>query len=150
MTAYPLVIRNYVPLVLRGFMLAFVGIVVLITYVALRQGPPEPQKWWPLALLSFWACGLFGLVHALNQEAGVIRITGPGSIHIERGKALRREDHWLPRARFWIEDTKDSEGDPYFKLMMEAPGGPLAVREGHRRQRLEALQRQIEAAVSAR
>lgn len=147
MTQYPLVVRNNVPLVLRGFVLCFLGGVALMTYVALRDGPPEPEKWWPLIMLAFWASGLFALVHMFNQEVGVLHITNPASIHIERGKAFRREEHWLPQARFWIEDTKDSDGDPYFKLMMDAPGGKLTIQESHSRARLEELQQRIEAAV---
>jgi hypothetical protein len=148
MTEYPLVVRNNVALYLRCFILAFVAITAVITYVAGRDGPPEPHHWWPLALLSFWACGLFGLVHSLNQETSVIRVTNPASIHVTRGKAFRREEHWVHRARFWIEDTKDSDGDPYFKLMMDAPGGKVTVKEGHSRPRLEALQNRLDAAVS--
>jgi hypothetical protein len=149
-TSYPLVVRNNVALYLRGFMLAFLTGVALITYIALRDGPPEPHKWWPLAMVAFWACGLFGLVHSLNQETAVIRISNPGGVHVRRGKAFRTEQHRVARARFWIEDTRDGEGDPYFKLMMDAPGGKLAVKEGHSRPRLEALQQRVEAAVSGR
>ena len=48
---------------------------------------------------------------------------------------------------FWIEDTKDSDGDAYFKLMMDAPGGSLVVREGHQRGALETLKTEMEAAL---
>lgn len=147
---YPLVIRNTVPLFNRGFMLLFFGTAVLITYVAARDGPPQPDKWWPLIMLAFWFAGIFGLWWSFDQEAAVIRITNPGSIHIWRGKAFRREEHWTDRARLWIEDTKDSEGDPYFKLWMDAPGGKLTIKEGHRRVALENLQARVEAAIAGR
>ena len=147
MARYPIIIRNRVVLFYRGFMLAFVATVALATYAALRDGPPEPGKWWPLFMLVFWAAGLGGLVWSLNQETSVVRVTGNRSIHIRRGKAFRRHDLWTDRARFWILDDKDSEGDPYFKLMMDAPGGKLTVREGHQRPALELLLAELEAAL---
>lgn len=148
MTHYPLVVRNNMAIGLRCFMLAFLTGVALMTYVALRDGPPAPDKWWPLIMLAFWAAGLLGLVHSLNQESSIVRITRPGSIHVTRGKAFRREEHWVGRARFWIEDGTDSDGASYFNLMMDAPGGKMTVKEGHRRARLEALQQRLEAALS--
>ena len=147
MGKYPIIIRNRVVLFYRGFMLAFVTVVALATYAALRDGPPEPGKWWPLFMLVFWAAGLGGLFWSLNQETSVVRVTGNRSIHIRRGKAFRRHDLWTDRARFWIVDDKDSEGDPYFKLMMDAPGGQLVVREGHQRSALELLLSEVEAAL---
>ncbi|NUT01016.1 MAG: hypothetical protein HOP96_08590 [Sphingomonas sp.] len=147
MSQFPIVIRNRVVLFYRGFMLAFVGTVALVSYAALRDGPPEPGRWWPLIILLFWTVGLAGLAWSLNQETSVVRILGNRSIQVERGKAFRRHDLWTDRARFWIEETKDSDGDPYFKLMMDAPGEPLAVREGHQRPVLERLQSEVEEAL---
>ena len=95
----------------------------------------------------FLSVGLFSVIWAMNQEVAQLRITGPRSVHIRRGKAFRRADHWTDRARLWIADSRDSEGDPYFKLMMDAPGGELVVKEGHARDRLEALREQIETAI---
>jgi hypothetical protein len=147
---YPLVVKNKTPLYARVFMLLFVGGVALITYVALRDGAPAPQRLWPWIMAAFWASALFGLWWAMNQEVCQLTIKGPGSITVTRGKAFRREEHWIDRARFWIEDTKDSDGDPYFKLMTDAPGGKLTVKEGHSRTHLEGLQQRIETAVSGR
>ena len=129
MSSYPLIVRNRIPLVYRGFMLLWLGGVALITYVALPDGPPEPQRWWPWFMAAFWAVGLFALAWALNQEVSVVRITNPQSIHIRRGKAFRRVEHWTDRARLWIDEEQDSDGDPYFKLKMDAPGGPLTISE---------------------
>jgi hypothetical protein len=146
---YPLVVRNKVPMVVRGVLLVFLGFTALMTYLVIRDNP-EPRQWTPFIVLAFWVCGTRGFVHALNQEAIVIRITGPASIYIERGKAFQREERWTDRARLWIEDTKDNDGAPYFKLWMEAPGGPLVAKEGSSRRRLEGLQRAIEVAASGR
>ena len=150
MSKYPLVIRNRVAYFYRGFMAAWLGTLAMATYAALRDGPPQPDKWWPLFLACFWLVGLFGLYWSLDQETSVVRIRSNRSIHIARGKAFRRRELWTDRARFWIEDTKDSEGDPYFKLMMDAPGGTLVVREGHQRRYLEELQRRVETLLERR
>ncbi len=147
MTDYPLVVRNGVPLFYRGFMLAFLGTAVLITWAAASGSTVEPDRWWPYIMALFLAVGAWGLAWTLNLEAGVIRITQPKSIHIKRGKAFRREDHWTDRARFWIEDGKDSDGDLYFKLKMDAPGGDLTIKEGHSRPALEKLLAEIDVAV---
>ena len=147
MSRYPLVIRNRVALFYRGFMTAWLGGLALATYAALRSGPPASDKWWPLFLAGFWLAGLFGLYWSFQQETSVVRIKSNQSIHIERGKPFRRQEFWTDRARVWIEDTKDSDGDPYFKLMMDAPGGVLPVREGHQREQLEQLQAEIESAL---
>jgi hypothetical protein len=143
------VVRNKVPLIVRGVMLAFLGFTAVMTCVVIRDNP-EPRQWTPFMVLAFWVCGTWGFVHALSQEAIVIRITSPASIYIERGKAFQREERWTDRARLWIEDTKDNDGVPYFKLWMDAPGGPLVAKEGSSRGRLEGLQRAIETAVSGR
>jgi hypothetical protein len=147
MNEYPFVIRNKVPLYYRGMAILFLAGVALITSVALRDGPPEPHKYWPFIIACFWAAGLAFLWWAFEQEAAVVRVTSPSSIQVERGKALRRQEHWTTHARFWIEDAKDSDGDPYFRLWMDAPGGKLPVKEGHRRAVLEELQRAAEAAI---
>ncbi|HEY1143464.1 MAG TPA: hypothetical protein VGE68_05460 [Sphingomicrobium sp.] len=146
-TQYPLVVRNRAPMFVRGFMLTFLMGVSLMTYVALRDRPPEPHKWWPLIMAAFWACGAFGLYFSLNQEVAVLRIDGPRSIQVERGKAFRRESLWTDHARFWIVESTDSDGDPYFKLTMDAPGGALVVREGHHKPALEDLLKKVEAAL---
>lgn len=147
MSKYPIVVRNRVALFYRGFMLAYITGVALATYAALRHGPPEPGKWWPLIMLVFWAAGLGGLLWSLNVETSVVRVASNRSIHVERGKALRRKEFWTDRARFWIKEQEDSEGEGYFSLMMDAPEGPLAVSEGHQRKRLEELQARLEEAL---
>ena len=150
MTQYPLVVRNKVPLFYRGFMLTFLGMAILITWSAARGNALPPDKWWPYVMALFLIVGAWGVAWSMNLEVPVVRITNPRSIHITRGKAFRREELWTDRARFWIEDSKDSDGDAYFKLMMDAPVGKLTVKEGHQRAKLEALLPEIEAAVSGR
>lgn len=148
MTSYPLVVRNNLAISLRVFMLVFLAGVALMSYIAIRDGAPQPKQLWPLIISAFWAAGLLGLEYSLNQESSVVRIDSRGTILVERGKAFRREKHRVKRARFWIEVTEDSEGAPYFNLMMDAPGGDMAVKEGHSRVRLEALQQRLEMAIT--
>lgn len=146
---YPLIIRNRAPLFFRGFMLVFLSMTAIITYVSVRDRPPSgagPFLFY--ILLVFWAVGLSALAYSLNQEASVVRVTDPRSIHVRRGGAFRRRDLWTDHARFWIEETSDSEGLPYFKLLMDAPGGSLAVQEGSSREYLETLEAKIGAATS--
>ena len=148
MTDYPLIIRNRIPLFYRGFMLVFVAGVGVGTYLAIRDAPADGGEWWSIPIAAFWLAGIGGLVWAMNQEIGVLRVAGRGDVHITRGRAFRRVEHRTGTVRLSIEDTKDSEGDPYFKLWIEAPGGPLVVAEGHFREGLEALRQKIETAVS--
>ena len=74
MSKYPLVVRNRIPLFYRGFMIVWLGTLAMVTFAALRDGPPEPGKWWPLYLAVFWLAGLFGLYWSLDQETAVVRI----------------------------------------------------------------------------
>lgn len=149
MTEYPLVIRNRAPLFFRTVMVLFLCAVILMIAFAFRDGPPEPRAWWPLIVLAFIGGGLFGLFNAMNEECAVVRINGPNSITIERGPAFRRVQQWTDRARFWVKDRKDSDGVPYFELMMDTPGEePLCIAQSPRRWRVEQLQARIEAAFS--
>lgn len=147
MSEYPIIVRNRVAWFYRGFMIVWLGGVALATYAALRDGPPEPGRWWPLIMLAFWAMGVFALAWSLKQETSVVRIESDGSILIVRGPALRRTQCRTDHARFWIEDTQDSEGAAYFRLMIDAPGGKLAAREGHGRGELERLLAQVQSAM---
>lgn len=147
MSKYPLVIRNRVAFFVRGFMVVWLVGVALITYAALRDGPPESGHWWPFILAFFWLVGLAGVYGSFQNETSTVRIESDRSIHIDRGKPFARQQLWTDKAAFWIEKTKDSEGDPYFKLMMEAPDGPLSVREGHDRSRLEAILAEVQDAL---
>jgi hypothetical protein len=56
-----------------------------------------------------------------NEETSTVRIESNRSIHLARGKAFRRQELWTDHARVWIDNTKDRDGDPYFKLMTDAP-----------------------------
>lgn len=150
MRRYPLVYRNRVVLFYRGFMIVWLGTVVAATIAAAGGDAGADGTWWPWFMAAFWLVGLWGLAWSLNQETSEVRITAPRSIHIRRGPAFRRAEHWTDRARLWIEDTKDSDGDPYFRLWMDAPGGKLAVREGHRRGGLEQALAEIEGALEQR
>ena len=150
MTQYPLVIRNLAPLFYRAFMLLFLCGVMLMAFIAFRDGPPEPHEWWPFIMTGFTIGGVRGLIHALGEEAAVISVRGPGSITIMRGSAFRREERWTDRAPLRIKASKDNDGDNFFELWMEAPGRPLCIAQGHGRRRLELLQQEIEAAVLGR
>lgn len=145
--AYPVIVRNRTPYFARGLMLLFVGFTAMFTYLGFRDRPADAGPYLPYIMLLFWLVGLGATLWSFNQEAAELRVTGPRSLHIRRGKAFRRVEHWTDHARFWIVEEKDSDGDPYFKLLMDAPGGKLTVAEGHYRPHLEQLQARIEAAV---
>jgi hypothetical protein len=143
---YPLVIRNNAPLQLRVFMGTFLAASLLVAYETMKAAPTAEGRWWPYIVILFVGVGACGLIWSLDREAAVIRITAPKSIHIQRGKAFRRSAHWTDRADLRIEDAEGTEG-PYFKLWMDAPGGPLVVAEGQSRSSIEAIKSRIEVAV---
>lgn len=132
-------------------MLLIFGMGVVMAALGLLDRTPQAIGWWwPVITIGFTAGGLFGLFHALNQEAVVLSVISPGSIAIERGKAFQRERRWADRASFRIKDTKDNDGVNVFELWMDAPGGPLCIAEGYSRRKLERLQQQLEDAISGR
>lgn len=146
MPTYPVIVRNRVPDVQRGLVLAWVAILVLITTSAWRAGPPDGTKWWPLILLLFWATGLFAVRWAFTVEAGQLTVQGAGHARVRRGRPFARSEEALGRLALSIVDAKDYEGEPYFHLVVATPGGPLVIAESHRRQPLEARKALLEAA----
>jgi hypothetical protein len=143
---YPLIIRNRAPLQLRAFTGTFLAVSLLVAVLTIRQAPTAAGKWWPYIIALSVGVGVWVFVWSLNREAAVIRITGPKTIHIRRGKAFRRFEERTDRADLRIEAGEGTEG-PYFELWMAAPGGPLIVAEGQQRAAIEAIKSRIEAAV---
>jgi hypothetical protein len=143
---YPLVIANRVPLFYRAFTSLWLGGVALISWKAWSSHPPEATRYWPWILSGFWIVGLVAMRWAFSIEIGRLIVAGPGDAAIVRGPIFRRRRHVLTRLAPRLVDTVDGEGDPYHQLVVEAPGGPLIVREGHHRGRLVELGTRIEAA----
>ncbi len=144
---YPLIVRNRSALLPRVFMLAFLGLLAVGTSAEIQREVASRVPWVLGVLALLWLCGTVGLVSGLRMETSELRINRPRSVSIRRRATFSRSDAWIDRGRLRIEEGEDNEGHPYFKLMLDAPGGPLCVREGHSRGALAAMQNQIQAAA---
>jgi hypothetical protein len=145
---YPLVLRNRAPWFKRGFALVWMAMLVTITITAWDAPPTDGTRLWPWILLLFWVVGLFVLRWSFTLETATLIVTGPRQARVERGPPLRRRSHSLDRLKLALVETEDSDGDPYFQLVADAPDGPLIVAEGHRRAGLVALKDKVERALS--
>jgi hypothetical protein len=146
---YPLVVTNRAASVQRGFILLWMGTIVAVTLAAWRVRPPEPTRLWPWILLLFWAVGFFALRWSFSVEAARLTIAGPAQASLRRGPPLRRKTHRLARVTLSLVESEDSDGDSWFRLAVDAPGGPAIIAEGRRRSALVALSERIERAARA-
>ena len=146
MTSYPLIVRNRAPWILRGFMLFWMAALVAFTIAAAHEQTNVANWLLPYVLSLFWLAGGAALVAFFRMEIGVVIIDAPGRLRVCRGPFYRRTEDELPYLELRFVTDRDSDGDPYYKLMLTAPPRPLTVAEGHDRARLDLLQRVIEQA----
>ena len=145
--SYPLVVRNIVPRVYQAFVLLWVGVLMLVTRAAWASAPPGAKHLWPWILLLFWAVGLFALHWAFGIECARLTIEGSRRARLVYGPPFRRRSIELSQMMLRIEDAKDSEGDPYFRLFTSVDERKIIISEGHNRKRLEQLRSRISDAM---
>ena len=134
--------RNDKAVFLWGFMLVWLAMLAIMTYVAARDGVPQTGRWtWPILAL-FWLTGIAAARWAATFARVRVTLVAAGVIVCERfpfstiEKRYRSRDLTAPR----VEETKDSDGDPYYTCVLELPGGhAVTVAEGSHRPDVEAV-----------
>ena len=150
MDAYPLIIRNRAPWLVRGMIMGWLAFLALVTWQMNVQSPPPVGHLWPYALGVFWIAGLVFLVVVLRLEEAVLTIEKPGHAMLQRGYFWRPTNVSLHSVDLTIEKGSDGDGGDYFKLILAAPPRPLAIAESGRRDKVEAVRARIEAAYAGK
>ena len=136
--------NNRAALFLWGFAVVWLGMLIGMTWVAVRDGLPdaEDMRWMPLVLAVFWAAG-FGLaVHVLGQPC--IRVVVHAGRYVRvtwryPHKTVQRDFPKLVVAAATVAETRDSDGDPYFIASVHATGSPpIRLAEAHQRATCQA------------
>lgn len=135
--------RNDRAVILWAFMVFWLAMLGVMTYVVVRDGGiPQTGRWtWPILAL-FWLGGIGAARWAAGFARVRVTLTADGVIIRERHpfsameKRYRSRDLAAPR----VDVTADSDGDPYYTCVLELPGGRVVtVAEGSHRPDVEAV-----------
>lgn len=131
--------QNRIALFLWGFAAVWLTILVAMTYVVLRDGPPDGSSV-PMVVLvmsAFWICGI-GL-------GGFIATKPCFFVTVDQGTSVTatwRYPHKVVRKVLRatsvkpaaVINSRDSEGDPYFYArVISIDGESIDIAEGHNR-----------------
>lgn len=138
------VFHNRMAWALWIFMAIWMAFLIAMTWVVVRDGPPDGQSWTTMgAVLAFfwlggsgataWACR-FRLLRVDVADSGALDISWRSPYKSERRRVEARD---VPPAV--VVDSKDSDGDPYFICRVTlADGTALDLAESHGRTEIEA------------
>lgn len=129
--------RNCKAAFLWGFAALFLGFVVAMSWVLLRDGPPAGYSLtFMLAVYAlFWASGLGLAVYAAGHPCIHVTARSHGDVQIRWRYPHRSMERRLsPRDRTPAQcvEGRDSDGDPYFRVRISLPDGMVVdLWEGH-------------------
>lgn len=153
---YP-VFRNYNAAFAWAFMLVWMGGLVIYTRLAVEAGAPGASAPVPAGiLLVFWIGGIAGCVYFFGQ-ACVRAAVRNGALFVSEWKLLSPFRRRLSRfdlldlpPPFEISHDTDSEGDPYFRLLIVTPDQRrICVAEGRSLPDMESLRERMLALWAA-
>ena len=144
--------RNDKAVFLWGFMAVWLAMLVAMTYVAVRDGGIPGSRWGVPVLALFWLFGIGAARWAATFSRVRVTLTADGVLVRERfpfhaiEKRYRSRDLAAPR----IDESKDSDGDPYFSCVLALPGGRrVAVAESGHRPEVEAALDALNASLAS-
>ena len=148
MSAATLVLRNRAAIVGWVFMAAWMAMLSLFTYILVRDaGIPG---WHPLAGMAvfalFWLFGVAGCAYVYGMPSITVTIA-TGTVHIRERFLFQSREERFPVRQLTdplVVETKDSEGDRYFRCELATPTGRTIVcDESNDRARVEEACRRI-------
>lgn len=150
----PIVFRNYKAVAAWIFMALWMAGLGCFTWLGIRDG--GMPGWGPhgtAALLClFWVFGIGGCAYCFGMPCIRLRITAT-SVEAREGRPGHTETHRCTPAEVAVPEvveTKDDEGDPYFRCDIELPGGKrVTVVESHARDEVEATRARLLSALAA-
>ncbi len=148
------IFRNYKAVFGWGFTAIFVLLVVAMTYVFLRDGPPDGYSQ-PLvaALLAlFWLFALAAFGYAASRPCVTVSVSSTGDVRVIRRYLFRRAEHIFPRAEIEparIVESRDDDGEPYFYARAKlSDAQPVDLFEGHDRESCKAICERFNSALA--
>lgn len=131
--------QNRIALFLWGFAALWLTILIAMTFVVLRDGPPAGSSVPVIVLVmsAFWACGVGLGAFVATKPCFFVTVDQESSVtatwrypHEVFRKALRATSV-RPAA---VINSQDSEGAPYFVARVISMGGEaIDIAEGHNR-----------------
>lgn len=146
-------IRNNMAIVGWIFMSIWMGMLLLITWLFVRDG--GFHQFDPLVetgiMLLFWVFGLGGSAELFGRPRVRFVIEG-GEVDVTERWLLRSRHETFPLADLAepkLISDRDSDGDPYYRCGLVLPSGrKISVRESHDRATIEAECDRIKAAIA--
>lgn len=144
--------ESRVSVFLWGFAVAWCAMVAAFAGLFLRDGPPGQLpglvEWLILAVFVLTAVGVAAF--ALHQETVRVEWDGTWAYLVRRRPGRRREIRFGGQevASLLVLEESDSDGDAYFRCLLELPGEPPAtVAEGHDRGRVAGVRARLASAL---
>ena len=158
-----MIIKNKTAIVGWVFTTAFLIFCALITYILIRDGssniqidPPSntnvyPHWFVPLIMLAFWIAGITAAVYAWHIPIVRVSVLQKAVVLVELIYPLRTVNHTFSVTEIQpatVIETKDSEGDVYFKCQFRANNGFLTTMvESSNKEVCERCCKQINEAI---
>ena len=131
--------QNRIALFLWGFAAVWLTILVAMTYVVLRDGPPDGNSV-PMAVLvmsAFWICGIGLGAFISTKPCFFVTVDQRGNVTVTwryPHKVVRKVLRAASVKPAVVINSRDSEGDPYFYARVVSSGGEsIDIAEGHNR-----------------
>jgi hypothetical protein len=136
----PFVVHNRVAVFFWLFAIAYLWGLLMMSYLLIRDGLPADQPVWFVAAMVpfFWAGGIGLALYAMNRHCLSIRVDETAQVTVTWLYPFkRRQERFAVSsvAPAQVQQTKDSDGDPYFECWFVTPAGVrVVVTESHTRE----------------
>ena len=131
------IFRNRLAALLWGFAAVWLTMLVAMTHVVLRDGPPEgfSPPILSVVMALFWVAGIGLVAFVATKPCFIVTVEQGGRVSATwryPHKVVRKE---LPAASVLpatVIDSRDSDGDPYFYARVNTIDGEIIdITEGH-------------------
>jgi hypothetical protein len=152
----PILFKNCKPAFAWGIALFCVFVAAAMTFLFLTKGPPDgytPQTMTTI-LAVIWVFLLGGTSYAFSQPCTLLTVPQCKTIRVVLLYPFGRQVHHFLKSETkpaLLVETKDSEGDPYYKAAFTLPGrDPLTIVlfESHDKQTCQDKCNQFNALLS--
>jgi hypothetical protein len=146
-------IHNRIAIAGWVFMLAWLGLLALFTWLMVRDGPhPSQPAWLQQGVLAvFWLAGIPVAGHLFSVPVTRLSVDASGTAALVRRTLFGREvETWPPGtiAAIEVRAGRDDEGDPYWRTVLRgADGRERLIREGRLPEDQQALATRLRNAL---